>query len=870
MKRLVIILLLFSLLCPIIEGKTNLKLQEDWYFRQVGTEKWYPAKVPGCVHTDLLRNGLIDDPYYRTNERALQWIDREDWEYRTVFIAPADALKASQVYLLFEGLDTYASVYLNGEQILSSDNMFRAWKADVSRSLKKGRNELLISFRSPIAVGLEKLNDYGFCMPASNDQAENGGLLPDQRISVFERKAPYHFGWDWGPRFVTSGIWRPVHLVYSDDSYIEDLYIHQTDISAELAQCTAIVGIEGLAKERCKVQIADAATGKVFATSQKDIVKGYQEIALDFEIENPLLWWTNGLGPQNMYEFESKIIAGDRTISKKSVQIGLRSLKLIERLDTDGKGSSLYFELNGKPVFMKGANHIPNDMFIDRMTDDVYRNEIDNAVSANMNMLRVWGGGIYENDSFYNYCDCNGILIWQDFMFACSMYPGNAEFLENVREEARYNVKRLRNHPCIALWCGNNEIDSGWQHYNPNGGWPSWKKQSYTMSQRENMWKAYVDIFKTILPEVISELDPECPYRHSSPMVPTPGKHANTTHEGDIHYWGVWHGREPFSAFENNSGRFVSEYGFQSFPEMKTIRKYTLPEDYDINSEVMNAHQRSAIGNEAIRDYMKMYYDVPAEFEDFIYLGQVLQAESIKSAVDIHRGNMPYTMGSLYWQINDCWPVASWSSTDYFREWKALHYFMVKAFKPVTIVRKDKPADYEFRIVSDLNHSIEQAAVHAEIIDFSGHVLWTMDLIRSFPELCNEVLFSIGKEQIKDLKSPNILFHLMLSSKNGVNTDRIFYFADVKDMILPEPKIKLAVSEGESGTYIVNVSSDKLVKNLALYVRDIEGKFSDNYFDVLPGQRVSVNFICRYGGMTLEKFIENLNYKHIQQINYEK
>ena len=451
---------------------------------------------------------------------------------------------------------------------------------------------------------------------------------------------------------------------------------------------------------------------EVIYTENVKLEKGENDISINYSIKNPKLWWTNGLGDQNLYKIKTALLHGNNEIESNETTIGLRTIKLVQKPDEFGE--SFYFELNGVPVFMKGANHIPNDIFLNQVTAEIYEREVKTAAESNMNMLRVWGGGIYEDDIFYDLCDQYGILVWQDFMFACSMYPGEKDFLENIKQEAADNIKRLRNHPSIALWCGNNEIDVAWQEYS-DGGW-GWK-QRYNDEQHKEIWNNYESIFHQILPEIVKELDPDRTYWPSSPMAGSK-EHSNyTSTSGDMHYWGVWHGKEPFSEFRNKRARFMSEYGFQSFPELSTVKKYALPEDYDIESEVMAAHQRSGIGNLRIKEYMSWYYKEPKNFENFLYVGQLLQAEGIKYAIEAHRMDMPYNMGTLYWQMNDCWPVASWSGMDYYGNWKALQYFVKKAFNDILIIPSLSTDSLSIHIVSDrLNNLNAQLKIEILIL----------------------------------------------------------------------------------------------------------------------------------------------------------
>lgn len=655
--------------------KKSQLLLNNWKFKACQDNEWMQAIVPGCVHTDLLRNGVIKNPFYGTNEHDLQWIDKLDWEYEARFDVETDLFHASSLELVFDGLDTYADVYVNGTPILSADNMFRTWRADVKAVVAEKDNRVLIKFRSPVQEDLPKIEKLGYNLPASNDQSELGGLGA-QKISIFARKAPYHYGWDWGPRFVTSGIWREARLEGWSDSQIIDVYVKQEHVSASQASLIVDVEIESANVWNGLVKIS--TEGQIWE-QEVHLQQGINVVHVPVVIEGPKLWWSRGLGDAYLYTFQAELFEVKQCVAAKTVRIGLRSIRLVR--DKDAAGATFYFELNGVPVFAKGANHIPNDSFITDVSDERYRHEIVTAAESNMNMLRVWGGGIYEQSVFYELCDEYGILVWQDFMFACSMYPGDQAFLDNVRIEAEENVKRLRNHPSIVLWCGNNEIDSAWAEYDEEGGW-GWKKD-YTKEQRTVIWADYEALFHHILPEAVAAFAPGTQYWPSSPLISLTGdinQHAHPlSTEGDVHYWGVWHAVEPFENYKLKIGRFMSEYGFQSFPEYDTVMTFATEQDLALDSKVMRAHQKNGDGNRLIKEYMDIYMSEPKDFTSFLYMSQVLQAEAMKMAIEAHRRSMPYCMGTLYWQMNDCWPVASWAGMDYYGKWKAMQYYAKKA-----------------------------------------------------------------------------------------------------------------------------------------------------------------------------------------------
>ncbi|MDA3868198.1 MAG: glycoside hydrolase family 2 protein [Salinivirgaceae bacterium] len=804
------------------------EISSNWTFSQADKEEWLLATVPGCVHTDLLANGKIEDPFYRLNEHELQWIDKVNWEYKTSFNIDSDAIKRDRIALDFKGLDTYADVFVNGTQVLSADNMFREWMVEVKPHVKEGTNELRILFHSPIVEGLKKYDANGYVIPVSdNDQALNGEVEGGKAVSVYTRKAGYHFGWDWGPRLVSSGLWRPVYLAVWDDARIENLQLKQNSVSEKEAKLTAVFEIEGNSENQATVTIEN--DGTELAHVDIKLTKGISTYAVDFKIDNPKLWWTNGLGEANLYNIKGKLMIGKR-ITEKYERIGIRTLELVR--DKDQKGTSFYFKLNGVPVFMKGANYIPNDIFETRVTDEMYKKVINTSKISNFNMIRVWGGGIYENDRLYDLCDENGILVWQDFMFACAMYPGDAAFQENVKQEAIDNIKRLRNHPSIALWCGNNEILSAWTRW----GWKQ-KEEAKSQEDADKIWKAYTDIFHHILPDAVSMYDPGRSYWDSSPCAGM-GKTADLAN-GDDHYWGVWWGKDPFKMYATHIARFMSEYGFQSFPEMKTVKQYATPEDYDIYSDVMKSHQRSSIGNGTIEYYMLQDYKKPKDFESFLYVNHVLQAEGIKFALEGHRRAAPYCMGSLFWQINDCWPVASWSSTDYYQRWKALQYFAKKGFEPVLVSPYKDKDSIKVDIINDKLIEIKAQLV-VKVVDFEGKEIWekTMEII--VPANSSNTFFrSKATEFLKENQANSQLLLVELIEKNEVISTNMLYFKPIKDILLPKPEVKYEINNIQDG-YEITLITDKLAKNLYMTIGNEEGFFSDNYFDLIPGQTVKV------------------------------
>lgn len=573
------LLILFSLICiqqAVFGQNISIELNKNWQFKNQKENKWYKATVPGTVHTDLLTNKLIHDPYYRDNESKLQWIDKADWEYKTVFNVDAKTFSKKNIELVFDGLDTYADVYLNGKLILRADNMFRGWTVNVKPLIKRTKNELLIKFWS----AQNKVDSIA--------KSKLPLVLPDNN-RVYVRKAQFQFGWDWGPKFAGCGIWKKI-------------FLHIADVKRSL-----------------------------FANNDNNTV-----------------------------------------------------VKLIQQKDQTG--TSFYFEKDGKPIYCKGANWIPADVFLPRLTKNDYRKMLLSAKDANMNMLRVWGGGVYESDDFYNLCDSLGIMVWQDFMFAGGMYPGDEAFMNNVREEVKYQIRRLKNHPCIVLWCGNNEIDEAWK----NWGWQS--QFNLHGADSAKVWNDYKRLFEDSLKKWVNEFDGKRPYVSTSPK--NGWGHKESFTEADSHYWGLWWGLEDWEVFENKTGRFISEYGMQAMPNWNTAKSFTDSSDRYLYSPVIQAHQKASDGFKKLNHYLTRYFIDSAKLsklslEDYTYLTQCLQYYILKNSIAIHRSKSPTNMGTLLWQLNDCWPVSSWSITDYRRGPKAAWYAVKEAYRDDVLPKKD-------------------------------------------------------------------------------------------------------------------------------------------------------------------------------------
>jgi beta-mannosidase len=816
-------------------------LNSGWEFRAINTSGhpevmgWHAAQVPGVVQTDLLAAHLIPDLFYGDNESRLQWIGLTDWEYRTTFQADNATLQHEHVDLVFEGLDTYAEVFLNGKPVLTATNMFRSWRIDAKRLLKPGSNNLSIIFLSPVTSVIPKVKTLPYILPSVS--TANEGNEENIATAPYTRKAPYQYGWDWGPRYITIGIWKPVYLELWDAARIENFHIHQLKVSTTEAVLAAEAEVESSSEMAANITISrDDAGGNLtkVATQAVQLAVGTNHISIPLRIASPKLWYPAGYGAQNRYRFSASIAVGKSAIAQQEIKTGLRSVEL--RREPDRWGTSFTFVVNGIPIFAKGANVIPFDSFPSRVKPDGYRQILTAARDANMNMVREWGGGIYESDDFYDICDELGLMVWQEFMFGGDMVPGDLGFQQNVREEAKQQVKRLRDHPSIVLWCGNNEIEAGWLAWADRLSF----KESITPPERERVWQDYVVLFHDVIKGVVEDYATPTPYWPSSPSANFEAL-PDSPENGDMHFWGVWHALEPIENYNLQDPRFMSEFGFQSFPEMRTIRSFAAPDDLAIDSVVMQSHQKNHGGNERILTYMLREYPEPRDFASFVYLSQLQQAEAIKVGAEHLRRNRPRTMGALFWQLNDCWPVASWSSIDYFGRWKALQYFARRFYADLLISPFAHDGNVDVYVVSDKMQPVA-GQIRTRLLTFDGKTLSDRAEDVQIPAQSSAVYLSLNEKQILGSTNPDDAFLVvdLLVGGKAVSRNEVF-FDRMRNLNLPlKSAIESNIAASPDG-YTLKLRSPTLARAVYLSFGDIEVTLSDNYFDLLPGEDAVVH-----------------------------
>lgn len=793
----------------------NQVLNSKWFFKQKGTALWHPASVPGTVHTDLLNNKLIKDPFYADNEKDQQWIETVDWEYKTTFTCDKNLLQNKQIDLFFEGLDTYAKVYLNDSLILSAQNMFRSWNVSIKKFLKTGANNLHIVFESSIKKAKIEAEKLAYTLPEGE--------------RTFTRKAQYQYGWDWGPRFVTCGIWKPIRLISWNEIKIEHINYDIEELNETQAKINFEIYYEAKENGEYRVEIGEAKNKK-----SENIVfeSGKKQVTIEYTINKPKLWWCNGMGEQNLYSFAITFRKHETNVAKNSLTLGLRTMELVQQQGEENQ-RSFYFVLNGKPVFMKGANYIPGDNFLPRINTADVESDLALVKEANMNMLRVWGGGVYGSKEFYDACDKAGILVWQDFMFAGAMYPGDGNFLSNVKEEVKEQCLNLKNHPSLALWCGNNEIDEAWNNW-------GWQKQfKFSANDSTRIWNDYKKLFHEIIPEVKNRCDSKTPYWPSSPSIGW--GHKESLQSGDSHYWGVWWGNEPFESYNTKVGRFMSEYGFQSMPDMRTINKFAPKEQMNFSFPAIKSHQKHKTGYETIRTYMERDYKIPTGFENYVYVSQLLQRDGMQIAIEAHRRSKPQCMGTLFWQLNDCWPVTSWSAIDYYKKPKAVYYDLKNSFAKTFISVVKQNEDLQIFMGTDSIDRFE-AVVNITLKDFSGRTLFKKEIktqlnsgySTSIPMIQQEFSFCNTKESYLNIE-------LIAASKKLAF--KRYFFVKPRDMNLVPTKINILKTD--NFTYVI--SSSTFAKDVYLYSETGEYTLSDNYFDLEAGQTKTIKMTTQKG-----------------------
>lgn len=794
-----------------------------WKFRDATkVDQWRDAVVPGCVHRDLRRHELIPDPFFGTNELDLQWIEDRDWEYRATFNVPAALLNEEVVELVCDGLDTLCTVWLNGKKVAATDNMFVTWRWNVKPLLKRGRNELRFVFAS-VGRALPKTR------PEHQPKEYNDSV---GRCSVF-RKEQCQFGWDWGPRFATAGIWRDLRLEGWTGNRLDSVRITQDHSTRNRVTLT-------LAPELARAD--KSVTHYVTLSLGDSLIAEAQGKAgsLALEVKNPQLWWPTGHGAQPLYTIT--VVARDadgHEFGTWSRRIGLRTIALDR--SKDQWGESFQFVVNGRPLFAKGANWIPAHSFVAGLTRADYERDLVSAVRANMNMVRVWGGGLYESEEFYDVCDELGLLVWQDFMFACTLYPGDRDFLASVKVEAEHNIRRIRHRASLALWCGNNEIET-----------LNWDALKADRKLRKN----YDALFHKLLPAAVAAHDGVTAYWPTSPYRGDGRSNDYTVKalgeiSGDTHFWDVWHARHPVKDYEKWRFRFVSEFGMQSYSSPATNATFSTAEDNNVFGPVMENHQKNTAGNQIILDYVSRLYRFPKNQDALIYLSQLNQAYCMQTGVEHYRRSMPRCMGALYWQLNDCWPVASWSSIEHTGRWKALHHIARRFFAPA-LVSAHVPGSETAIIGNYRRSSVDKVHLYTvydrpEATD--GVLVWDLFHLdgRMLASAKKDVRLRYGqsvKQKTLDLRDTlqthgrdHVYLRIALEIHGQRVSEETVFLTPPRFLNLPQGKVSITARQLTPTQVLFTFRSEVFQHRFAFDVVGHDHQTSDNYFELYPGEQ---------------------------------
>ncbi len=832
----------------------TIPLDGEWMLRQEGSDKQLPAKVPGDVYSALLDAGVIPDPNYDMNELKVQWVAEKDWEYATKFHIPQQIIDSDSVSLSLQSVDTFAKIFVNDSPAGKTSNMFRKYSLEIKHLLKTGENHLRIKISSPVAKAKEAEAEQPYFVPyTTNNKIPYMNLI---------RKVQSHAGWDWGICLPVSGIYEIPVILAANSARIEHVYTDQTHNPD--GSCSLGVTAEILAFKDITTELSVSFDGSTHAYTVA-LKKGLNKVHKRVQVESPRLWWPAGYGAQELYDLEVSV-AG-HTVKKT---IGLRKLEVVNKPMHPGDGKGLVFRINDTDIFCKGANWIPVDALPQRHTTETYTYLIQSALDANMNMLRVWGGGQYERDIFYQLCDSKGILVWQDLMFSCSLYPSHDSFIEDVAQEVIFQTKRLRDHPSIMLWCGDNEVLGALNWYKPS------------RDNREFYLAAYIRL-NNALRDSVQQGDPTRVFWPSSPCG-GPGDFISDNwrndQSGDMHFWDVWHGNMPFRAFQSVSPRFCSEFGFQSFPSIQTVRNYIPESQFNVTSPAMEFHQRNPGGNERIIATFLRYFRMPSSFDDQLYLSQLQQAIAIKTAAEYWRHLQPRCMGILYWQLNDNWPVSSWSSIEHGGQWKQLHHHARRFYSPViglAVQKKTRlilqesasPQDLDVLQVWCVSDITKNCSVKADIkmINFEGNIVKQWEKFESLEPQGKSRLLDF----VIDTDNPTFKNLFLQIDIDARSHDRTFlhsnthFFLPFKNCDIMVPKIKTNVMK-TGDQWKILLESDLPAFYVTLHCDGIPGSFSDNSFTLIPDEIKVVDFSPNDPStpLSIEKILKSIKIKHLR------
>ncbi|MBK9272345.1 MAG: glycoside hydrolase family 2 protein [Saprospiraceae bacterium] len=807
---------------------------DQWEYKESTDQIWKKCSLPQSIYSILMNEGKILNPYWMDQETKLTWVDDKSWWFRSTFEIDSTWFSFPQAELVLGGLDGYADIFLNQVKILSADNSFREWRIPCKDLLKENGNLLEIRFSSTSLIAETKYRMLPHLLP--------GG----ERVMV--RKPQFSFGWDFAPKLQACAIRKKIFLEFPGLFEVSSFGVFTKKLENEVATLELDL----------KTKSILSGDGKIHLTMDKDSFSfdfnypsGLHQQRFEFDIVNPKLWWPSGSGEPYLYDAKISITNADSLVQPiiRTVKAGIRTIELIQ--EPDDYGRSFYFKVNGLPIFAKGANYIPADAV------ELYHPNPDPWIKSlkesHFNMIRIWGGGTYEQDAFYSSCDRHGIMVWQDFMFACAMYPGDPEFLQNVAAETYEQVTRLSSHPCIALWCGNNENNEGWHRW----GW----QIGMSKKNKDRIWSDYQKLFNNILPELVKLHGNYHSYIESSPLYGRGDPKFKS--DGDAHDWGIWHDGLPFEDFEHRVPRFMSEAGFQSFPDLSTLRKYLPEHELKLESEFLLSHQKHPKGQQTIQTYLARDYPKPTDLESFIYLSQLMQAEGMGKAILAHRKSKPYCMGTLYWQLNDCWPGISWSGMDYFGNWKALHHKVSHLFQPILCHLTIEDDLWKIGYTSDLIYE-DSLFIQLSLRDFNGNEYfnWKTKLLAGYEQTQTVQSMQMADflDQYRSIKWVGVLEW----EYSGKKEQSIFFPQKCKDLELLKPNFNLTNFKKTSSGYKFLIQSDKFAK--AVYFREQNGlRFFPNFIDLAPGESREIQIQTNQSAIGSDQIIVKSLYDYQNQ-----
>jgi len=787
----------------------------EWSFFHPIREEWMELGTKGSVQEALIRSGELPDPFYGMNEEKFAWLEDYEWKLKSIFFVDSDYVQ-HPVELDFEGIDTYAKLYINEVFVDSFENAFIPYHLKIDSYLKAGLNEMVLEFTPPVLYHKNRWETERYHLPAPND-------VNKIAIAPYTRKPQYQFGWDWSLRMNTIGLIGEAKLTSVNAPKIWNSTVKV--LHADSSSATIEYMIDLTDKSIHEIEWSSELFGTERTPSGAD-GKFYRRVV----IQNPELWWPRGMGKQALYTDNWRITnKADESFSEMEKTFGIKTSELV--IEPDQWGTSYYFRINGKRVFAKGGDYIPQDVFPSKITDEDVIQMVEEMAASNFNMVRIWGGGFYQKEAFYKACDEKGIMVWQDLMFACAMYPGDSAFLANVKNEFEYQMPRIASHPSVVLFNGNNEVEVAW------GNWGFQIKYGLYGKSAKEIEEAYDKLFKHLAPDMVNRYT-SIPYIHTSPLSNW-GK-DEYYNNGSQHYWGVWHGKDPIEDFGKKIGRFNAEYGFQSFPEFNTLRSFSTEADWNIASDVMKQHQKSYVGNDMILKHAKRLYGDPKDFNTFVYYSQLTQAMAVSMAIAGHRIDAPRCGGTLYWQVNDCWPVSSWSSIDYYNNWKALQYRAREDYRDLAILEKYE--DLENRSYYIVCDSSEQQ-----------NIKYTWKLFRLNGKLAKE---GKGEMQVNDVTHGKIDIEIPKKKRKKKQKSYVLQieaelgnekYTRSFDHLTPnylkeveERKVCLELQEvnPEEKTAKLVVTSASFIADLWLTCDKFHVRYSDNFFSMLPGTKV--------------------------------